>query len=112
MEGDWNSSISRIAKKIPHAQLNRKTDQKIQNKNHQTVRNSEIKNVMLLRLSESEVKAVVQYTINGTAAWTLFQDSLSYVTFLFSECRVHISEIEENKRWQEKEIKKDRSFEK
>ena len=36
-------------------------------------------------LSENEVKAAVQQIINGTAAWTSFQDSLSYVTYVFSE---------------------------
>ena len=30
-------------------------------------------------LFENEVKAAVQYIINGTAALTLFQDSWSYV---------------------------------
>ena len=34
-------------------------------------------------LSKNEVKADVQYIINGTEALTSFQDSLSYVTFLF-----------------------------
>ena len=39
-------------------------------------------------LSENEVKATVQEIIDGTAAWTSFQDSLSYVTYLFSEWRI------------------------
>ena len=39
-------------------------------------------------LSESEVEAAVHETINGTAALTSFQDSLSYVTYLFSEWRI------------------------
>ena len=32
-------------------------------------------------LCESEVKVAVQEAINGKAAWTLFQDSLSHITF-------------------------------
>ena len=39
-------------------------------------------------LSENEVKAAVQQIISGTAAWTSFQDSLSHVTYLFSEWRI------------------------
>ena len=31
------------------------------------------------------VKAALQWTINGTAPRTSFQDNLSYITFLFSE---------------------------
>ena len=40
-------------------------------------------------LSGNEVEAAVQWTVNGGAAWTSFQGSLSYVTFLFSECRIN-----------------------
>ena len=43
---------------------------------------------MWLTLSENGVKSAVQLTINSTAAWTSFQDSLIYATFLFSEWRI------------------------
>ena len=38
-------------------------------------------------LSENEVEAAVQQIINDTAAWTSLKDSLSYVTYVFSEWR-------------------------
>ena len=53
-------------------------DLKLQGTGH-----SENKNVVQLMLCESKVKADVQYTIIGIAARTLFQDSVSYITFLF-----------------------------
>ena len=39
-------------------------------------------------LFENEVKAAVEQIVKGTATWTSFQDSLSYVTYLFSEWRI------------------------
>ena len=39
-------------------------------------------------MRESEVKAAMLKIINGTAARTSFQDSQSYVTFLFSGWRI------------------------
>ena len=38
----------------------------------------ENKNITQLALCESEIKAAVQYIINGVAARTTFQDSLSF----------------------------------
>ena len=37
-------------------------------------------------MSENKVKTAVQQIISGTAA---FQDSLNFMTFLFSEWRIH-----------------------
>ena len=42
-------------------------------------------------MCESKVKAAMPQIINGTAAPTLFQDSQSHVTFLFSEWRIVIT---------------------
>ena len=47
---------------------------------------------MQLKLFESDVKIAERETINGTAASTSFQDSLSYVTLLFSEWRIYAME--------------------
>ena len=39
-------------------------------------------------MCESEVKAAMPKSTNGTVDRTSFQDSQSYVTFLFSEWRI------------------------
>ena len=43
-------------------------------------------------MCESEVKAAMPEIIDGAAARISFQDSQSYVTFLFSEWRIGCSE--------------------
>ena len=46
-------------------------------------------------MCKSEVKAAMTKIVDSTAAQTSFQDSQSYVTFLFSERHIVATEIDD-----------------
>ena len=63
----------------------RQTEMKCQNLNYDLIRHSENKNITQFKLSWNEVQAAVPLIIYCTAALASLSDSVSYITFLFSE---------------------------